>query len=118
MVDRKGNITSYAYNAAGNLTTMTPPAPLGVRTFTFDTAGRKTSEADGRGHTSFSCYDKDDRVTQVSYKSSNCAVPSGVTYTHDTAGNTTGRVDNLRHYHLRGMRSAHPGADFPVPGGG
>jgi RHS repeat-associated protein len=93
VVDGKGNVTNYAYNAAGNLTTMTPPAGLGAHTYTWDAAGRKLSEVDGRSQTSYYCYDKNDRILQISYTSSNCAVPSGVTYTYDTAGNTTSKID-------------------------
>lgn len=89
----KGNVTSYSYNAAGNLTTMTPPAPLGAHTFVYDAAGRKVSEHDGRGNTAYTCYDQDDRITQVSYTTTAaCASPSGVTYTYDPAGNQTSRV--------------------------
>jgi RHS repeat-associated protein len=90
--DGKGNITSYSYTA-GNVTTITPPAPLGVQTFVYDAAGRKVSEHDGRGNTAYTCYDLDDRITQVSYATAACATVSGVTYTYDAAGNMTRRVD-------------------------
>lgn len=90
--DGKGNVTTYNYNPAGNLTTMTPPAPLGAHTFIYDAAGRKVSDTDGRGNTAYTCYDLDDRTTQVSYTTAACASPSGVTYTYDQAGNQTSRV--------------------------
>lgn len=90
--DGKGNVTSYAYNSAGNLTTMTPPAPLGARAFVYDAAGRKVSEQDGRGNTAYTCYDLNDRITQVSYTTAACATVSGVTNTYDVAGNLTSRV--------------------------
>ncbi len=41
--DGNGNTTTYSYTA-GNVTTITPPAPLGVKTFSYDPAGRKISE--------------------------------------------------------------------------
>jgi len=90
--DGKGNVTSYSYDSAGNLTTMTPPSPLGAHTFVYDAAGRKVSERDGRGNTAYTCYDLDDRITQVSYTTAACASPSGVTYAFDAAGNMTSRV--------------------------
>jgi len=88
----KGNVTSYGYTA-GNVTTITPPPGLGVRTFVYDAAGRKVSQHDGRGNTAYTCYDLDDRITQVSYTTAACASPSGVTYAYDPAGNMTRRVD-------------------------
>ncbi len=90
-IDGKTNTTNYSYNAAGNLVTLTPPAGIGASTFTYDAAGRVTSQVDGKGTTTNTCYDKNDRITQVSTTSSNCAVASGVTYTYDQAGNTTTR---------------------------
>ncbi len=90
--DGNGNTTSYSYTA-GNVTTITPPAPLGVKTFSYDPAGRKISEHDGRGNTAYTCYDNNDRITQVSYTTAACGSVSGVTYTYDQAGNTTRRID-------------------------
>ena len=86
-----GGITSYSYDAAGNLATLTPPAPLGVQTFTHDAAGRVTSVVDGRSTTTWTCYDPDDRILQTSTTSSTCATASGVTYTFDADGNLTQR---------------------------
>ncbi len=90
-IDGKGNTTNYSYNAAGNLATLTPPAGIGASTFAYDAAGRVTSQVDGKGTTTSTCYDKNDRITQVSTTSSNCSVASGVTFTYDQAGNTTTR---------------------------
>ncbi len=66
---------------------------LGVKTFSYDPAGRKISEHDGRGNTAYTCYDNNDRITQVSYTTAACGSVSGVTYTYDPAGNTTRRID-------------------------
>ena len=90
-VDGKGNTTGYGYDTAGNLTGMTPPVGLGAHTFTYDAAGRKISETDGNGATRYTCYDRNDRITQVSHTSSNCAAPSGITITYDAAGNLATR---------------------------
>jgi RHS repeat-associated protein len=92
-VDGKGNTTTFTYDAAGNVTTENLPAPLGDHTYTYDAAGRRISEVDGRGNTAYTCYDKNDRILQISYTSANCATPSGVTYTYDTAGNMKTRTD-------------------------
>ena len=89
--DGKDNATKYSYTG-GNLTTMTPPAPLGAHTFTYDPAGRKTSEQDGRGNTAYTCYDANDRTVQISYTSAACGTVSGVHYTFDAVGNMTQRV--------------------------
>lgn len=88
--DGKGNVTSYTYNTAGNLTTVTPPAPLGAQSFTYDAAGRVTSQTDGRAIVSYTCYDANDRVTQTGPTA--CSTPGGVRYTYDPAGNMTQRV--------------------------
>jgi len=64
-----------------------------VKTFSYDPAGRKISEHDGRGNTAYTCYDNNDRITQVSYTTAACGTVSGVTYTYDPAGNTTRRID-------------------------
>ena len=72
MTNGKGNLTQYTYGG-GNLTILTPPSSLGATTFTYDSAGRKLTETDGRGHTAYTCYDGDDRILQVSYSTSNCA---------------------------------------------
>ena len=92
IIDGKTNTTTFAYDAAGNLTSVTPPTGLGAHTYTYDAAGRKITEVDGKGNTQYTCYDGNDRVTQVSYTSSNCAVQSGVTYTYDAAGNMATQV--------------------------
>ena len=86
-----GGVTAYAYDNAGNVATITPPAPLGARTFTHDAAGRVTSVVDGRGTTTWTCYDADDRIVQVSTTSSSCSATSGVRYTYDPDGNLTQR---------------------------
>jgi RHS repeat-associated protein len=93
MVDGKSNTTTYTYNTAGNLITVNPPAPLGDNTFTYDAAGRVISSVDGRGNTTYTCYDKNDRVLQTSYTSSNCTLASGITMTYDSAGNLKTQVD-------------------------
>jgi RHS repeat-associated protein len=64
--DANGKTTSYAYNTAGDLTTVTPPAPLGATTYTYDSVGRVASVTDGAGNTTVYAYDNRDRTTSIS----------------------------------------------------
>lgn len=89
VTDGKGNVTSFAYNTAGNLSTMTPPAPLGASSYTYDAAGRRITALDGNGVTTYTCYDANDRTIQVSTTSSACGTASGVRTTYDQSGNAT-----------------------------
>jgi RHS repeat-associated protein len=65
--DGNGNITAYAYNAAGDLTTVTPPAPMGATTYTYDSLGRVTSVTDGKGDTTSYQYDLRDRTVLTTF---------------------------------------------------
>jgi RHS repeat-associated protein len=55
-------VTSYSYDTAGNLTAVTPPAPLGATTYTYDTLGRVLTVTDGNGDTTGYQYDESDRI--------------------------------------------------------
>jgi RHS repeat-associated protein len=59
--DGNGNTTKYTYNTAGNLTKVTPPAPQGATTYTYDSLSRVTSVTDGNGDTTDYGYDLRDR---------------------------------------------------------
>lgn len=87
-LDGKGIETTYGYDAAGNPNRVTPPAPLGEITRTFDAAGRVLTVTDGRGETTTYTYDNNDRTT------STCTDRNCVTYTYDERGNLTQRVSN------------------------
>jgi RHS repeat-associated protein len=89
--DGNNNLTSYGYDAAGNVTTITPPAPLGQKSYTYDAAGRVLTAFDGRNTAHYS-YDNDDRVTRVAYNSSACNPGACVSYGYDGVGNMTSRV--------------------------
>jgi RHS repeat-associated protein len=96
--DGKGNVTSYGYDASGNLASVTPPAPLGQTTITSDGLGRPSLVTDGRGQQTRFKYDKDDRVTQLLVGgATTCDAPhaSCIDYTYDKGGNLTGRVSNI-----------------------
>ena len=92
-----GTATTYKYNSAGQLTTVTPPTPQQPTTYTYDPDGRVATVTDGAARTSTYTYDGDDRVTQVNYNAAGdptCTNPATcVTYTHDPNGNETSQID-------------------------
>ncbi|MFE9749462.1 RHS repeat-associated core domain-containing protein [Saccharothrix saharensis] len=65
--DGKGAITGYSYDSAGNLTKVTPPAPAGATTYTYDSLSRVTGVTDGNGVRIDYGYDKLDRVVSVKH---------------------------------------------------
>ncbi|MEU9983571.1 RHS repeat-associated core domain-containing protein [Streptomyces sp. NPDC050856] len=85
--DANGKVTSFTYDTKGNLSKVTPPAPLGTVTYTYDALGRVETVTDGRGIKSVYVYDTRDRVKQVSSTSMT------VTYGYDGDGNLTNRTD-------------------------
>ncbi|MGZ0712609.1 RHS repeat-associated core domain-containing protein (plasmid) [Coraliomargarita sp. W4R53] len=66
--DGNGNVTTYAYNSNGDLTTVTPPAPLGATTYAHDSLGRVTSVTDGKGDTTSYQYDVRDRIVLTTFE--------------------------------------------------
>ncbi|UKA75061.1 RHS repeat domain-containing protein [Arthrobacter sp. FW306-07-I] len=90
--DGNGNQTTYAYDLAGNVATVTPPAPLGATTYTYDAVGRVGTAKDGKNQTATYTYDNNDRITQIRYAAT-CVPATCVAYTYDNAGNLTTRVD-------------------------
>src|SRR3954452_11978443 len=74
--------TSYGYDTHGNLTTITPPVPLGQTTLTYDAVSRIATVTDGKNQRTTYTYDGDDRVTKITYNDG-----SSVTYTYDANGN-------------------------------
>jgi RHS repeat-associated protein len=83
--------TGYGYDTNHQLHTITPVTggSLGVRTITYDDYGRIHTMTDGRsGNLATFGYDKQDRVTSVTYASG----PT-VTNTYDSVGRIKTRVD-------------------------
>jgi RHS repeat-associated protein len=86
--DARGKVTSFTYDTKGNLSKATPPAPLGVTTYTYDDLGRPATARDGRGVTTLYTYDHRDRITKV-----DTSGYATVTYTYDGDGNLKQRSD-------------------------
>ena len=102
--DGNSHTTNYAYDAVGNLTTVTPPAPMGATTYTADSLGRILSVTNGKGETTSYTYDSRDNIIQTSSAGaasvSSTFYPNGLshtdqdgsrtkTYTYDAAGRLT-----------------------------
>lgn len=60
--DGNGNTTTYGYDTAGNLTSVTPPSPMHATTYTYDTLGRVASVTDPNGDTTYFTYNDRDEL--------------------------------------------------------
>ncbi|GAA3492144.1 RHS repeat-associated core domain-containing protein [Streptomyces cremeus] len=88
LTDARGKVTKFQYDAKGNLTEVTPPAPLGKTTYTYDALGRIETMTDGRGVNAVYSYDNRDRITEVSSSTTT------VRYVYDGDGNLSQRTDD------------------------
>ncbi|GHH39216.1 RHS repeat protein [Lentzea cavernae] len=61
-----GQQTRFGYDQAGNPTSVTPPAPLGITRYTYDSLSRISSVTDGNNKRIDYSYDKLDRIVAVS----------------------------------------------------
>lgn len=86
--DPNGNATSYGYDTKGNLTSITPPSPLGAVSISYDSLSRIHTITDGKGQTRTYTYDPLDRVTQIAYTNG-----STLTANYDANGNLTAQSD-------------------------
>lgn len=88
------SVTKYEYDTGGNLTKITPPAPIGATTFTYNSGqdlalSRISSVAHPTWSEAFT-YDTRDRVLTVTYGTSNT-----ITNTYDLDGNLTQVADSV-----------------------
>ena len=65
-VDARGKTTSFGYDGDGNLTSVTPPSPLGAVAITYDANSRVDTVTDGKGQVTAYTYDNLDHITLVS----------------------------------------------------
>jgi RHS repeat-associated protein len=65
--DGRGKKTTYSYDTSGNLTSVTPPVPLGATTYAYDSLGRVTSVTDGNNKTTTFTYNSRDAVQQQTF---------------------------------------------------
>jgi RHS repeat-associated protein len=86
--DANGKATRFSYDAKGNLSKVTPPAPLGTTSYTYDSLGRAETAVDGRGIKTVYTYDNRDRITKVS------STNATVAYAYDGDGNLKQRSDS------------------------
>jgi RHS repeat-associated protein len=96
VIGGNGGVTTYGYNSAGNVTSVTPSSPLGGETITYDALSRVSTVTDGNGNKTTYTYDNLDRVTQILNGGATTCTPSTgdcITYTFDGDGNRTSMTD-------------------------
>jgi RHS repeat-associated protein len=86
--DPDGHQTTYGYDSRANLTSVTPPAPLGTESMINDSLSRPTTVTDGKAQRTQYAYDPMDRVTLITYNDS-----TTVRYVYDADGNPTSMTD-------------------------
>ena len=72
--DALGHITTYSYSYRGDLISVSSPS--GLKTFTYDSSGRRISQTDENNHTTSITYNNNDMVTKVTDALSNSVIDS------------------------------------------
>lgn len=88
-----GATTSYTYDVAGDVATITPPTPLGAIGLSYNADGYLTARTDGRAQALYYSYDPLGRLTQVSTSTSSCTSSNCTKYSYNAEGSVTQRVD-------------------------
>jgi RHS repeat-associated protein len=68
--DGNGNVTSYKYDASGNLAKIVPPAPMGATTYTHDALGRVLTVTNGKGEMTIFAYNVRDEIVSTTFAGS------------------------------------------------
>ncbi len=89
VTDGRGKVTSYSYDTAGNLTSVTLDGAQ-ISSFTFNANGQKLTATDGNSKTTTYTYDTSGNVASVTDP-----LGSKTTYTYDTQGRVLTKVDPL-----------------------
>lgn len=106
--DGNGKTTNYTY-VNGNLTKVTPPAPLGATTYAYDAINRIISVTNGANHTTGYSYDAADRIVKTTFhnsstlvtefnadstvkKETDSATGTSISYTYDLLGHQTKQI--------------------------
>ncbi len=91
--DGLNNPTTYGYDAKGNVSTVTPPAPLGQTTMEYaQTINRLARVKDANGNWRLLTYDNLDRLTKIEFTGADQVLGSTepyVAYAYDRDGNQT-----------------------------
>jgi YD repeat-containing protein len=85
-----GRRVSYAYDGAGNLTSLTYPNPADKVIRTYDALNRLSTVKDWLGHTTTFSYDNNSNLANVAYPTTNNL---GAAYSYDTANGLKTIVD-------------------------
>jgi len=96
-IDPAGSITRFGYDANGNLTSITPPSPLGATIIAVDGISRISAVTDGKGQRTSYAYDALDRMTQILYGGATTCTPSTgncISSVYDANGNLSNFTDN------------------------
>ena len=91
--DPMGHVTKYEYDSNGNIVKITRDygGPLeNATTYTYNSAGNRTSMTDSLGNVTLYAYDSDGNLTQVTD-----ALGNVTTYTYDSFGNKLTETDPL-----------------------
>ncbi|GIV20399.1 MAG: hypothetical protein KatS3mg023_2150 [Armatimonadota bacterium] len=93
--DGKGNLTSFTYNARGDLTQITYPGGDTMRFVLYDSAGRLLQRIDGRNIvTNYTYNDPEGLLTEMRYEQ-NGQVIGTVSFTYDSDGRRASMTDSI-----------------------
>lgn len=99
--DGNGNLTKYEYDAAGNLSKVTPPTPMGPTTYTYDSLGRVLSVRDGNNDTTAYTHNVRDEILTTTFDSGDVLnttyYPNGIEFKNEENTGLVGPV-TLNYY--------------------